>query len=940
MNIPKSIAENPYRILGVYADSPLKERTANASKLKAFLKVGKSLSFPTDFSAILPAPTRTPESVAAAEAALALPADRLRRAQFWFLNANPTDGAAFVHLRDGNVNGATEIWRKTSGASAVQNRMICSLVRGNLRAALADAELLYGNDFRLAQWVETVAPGTANANLRELKGDFSDALCRDAGTSAVIAALPKNSALRSRICEQAGAPIADEIYVCINRAKSDGKGGAAQALAAGRQLIATAGPLIAQLREIRGEDSTEYRTTADRLGLTVLQCAIEYYNNSDDPDAARNALELMKFAQATVAGTMARERCDENMRILQKNMAALPPPAVSAEASAINASLRKFAALAETFENAHALIAETQPKLKAICAKLGSTDKFYLKISTQVAELALDCVIASVNRAQDKKQHPFLSERDFFSLLGRSLPSVLRKAWEIIRILDAFHMEAEFARKRYTPNRKTLEQMCREFGIDTAPRRTVSAKPTPQPQKHGPAKQKSAPPPAPTKTLSARGRCGWAIVAFLAIVVAPLYFIATCAEDSGSAADNYSQSRNSPRENPPAPAVVPRSRENSSSSGASGNNHSTSQKKSSPQTAAPASSGTVSAKSAGTASKSAGTVSAAKSAADANVKRPASGAKPYFSYYDETGGRNYLAIKTHGSDDFAVIAQNHSSGKVVNHVYIHGGDEKRLYLPDGVYDIFVYSGHDWDAWKLVGPVFGGFSKNEHFQKDENLELRGEYCEYELFSDDNSPDTATADEAFPTPIRAAKTQAETSPASTGTIEGMTSTSAGTALTSSAGTQSALLSSPKTYSSRSSAGTASLRPKTGDTPYFSRYGIDTERGPNTLTFHTSGSDDCVVIVKKRYTGTVVGHVYIRGGDTGSLKVPNGSYDVFFYSGRDWDPHKIVGNVVGGFTRDDSLQKDPGLSLNYTDCTYTLYPVQNGNLSLKSASESEAF
>ena len=45
MNI---LQNNPYRILGVYSNSPIKERLANHNRLKAFLKVGKSVSFPLD----------------------------------------------------------------------------------------------------------------------------------------------------------------------------------------------------------------------------------------------------------------------------------------------------------------------------------------------------------------------------------------------------------------------------------------------------------------------------------------------------------------------------------------------------------------------------------------------------------------------------------------------------------------------------------------------------------------------------------------------------------------------------------------------------------------------------------------------------------------------------------------------------------------------------
>lgn len=67
------IDNNPYRILGVYANSPLRERVANACKARAFLKVGKSVSFPLDLTGYLHPLNRTGESFARAESSVALP---------------------------------------------------------------------------------------------------------------------------------------------------------------------------------------------------------------------------------------------------------------------------------------------------------------------------------------------------------------------------------------------------------------------------------------------------------------------------------------------------------------------------------------------------------------------------------------------------------------------------------------------------------------------------------------------------------------------------------------------------------------------------------------------------------------------------------------------------------------------------------------------------
>lgn len=86
MNI---LQNNPYRLLGVYSNSPAKERLANHNRMKAFLKVGKPVSFPLDLPSYLGLINRTDASVADAEAKLTLPKDQILYAQFWFIKATP-----------------------------------------------------------------------------------------------------------------------------------------------------------------------------------------------------------------------------------------------------------------------------------------------------------------------------------------------------------------------------------------------------------------------------------------------------------------------------------------------------------------------------------------------------------------------------------------------------------------------------------------------------------------------------------------------------------------------------------------------------------------------------------------------------------------------------------------------------------------------------------
>ena len=106
------INKNPYRYLGVYSNSPTKERIANKAKMNAYLKVGKSVSFPLDLLNILPSIDRSIETVANAESELTLPIDQIRFAQFWWMNVTSLDGIAFNHLTNGNMDMAKSIWEK------------------------------------------------------------------------------------------------------------------------------------------------------------------------------------------------------------------------------------------------------------------------------------------------------------------------------------------------------------------------------------------------------------------------------------------------------------------------------------------------------------------------------------------------------------------------------------------------------------------------------------------------------------------------------------------------------------------------------------------------------------------------------------------------------------------------------------------------------------
>lgn len=451
MNI---LRNNPYRLLGVYSNSPTKERLANHNRMKAFLKVGKPVSFPLDLPQYLSAIQRTEASVMAAEAQLTLPKDQLLYAQFWFVKATHLDEVAFNHLFAGEIDKAEEIWQKKDTASSLQNRIVCALMREDYRRAITCAETLYGNSLYSNQFVSAVLGADGNADVASLAFRFLDVLCDEAGANQLLPFID-DDAWKSHVEEKAVKPLVDSIQDAIAIAKRSKEKGAEAWLNAGEALRENTRSAFQQLKGFLSATDLQYQMIADKLGLEILQCGIDYFNGSDEPEAAHKAMDLQKYAQSIVVGQMAKDRCEENVDILQKIIEALPPSEVLAEDCAIKEELRKYCKLPDEICYAVTLLNKTKPHLQAIKNKLGSNNKYYLKISTQIVSNALHNLIEEVNATQ--KQATSETKK------------ALREAWKTTLIMDTFDMEQDFKNNRYASNRSVLKDLYERYNVASHP---------------------------------------------------------------------------------------------------------------------------------------------------------------------------------------------------------------------------------------------------------------------------------------------------------------------------------------------------------------------------------------------------------------------------------------------------------------------------------------
>lgn len=451
------LTHNPYRVLGVYSNSPKKDVLSNLNKMKAFLKVGKTVSFPLDLPQFLPSIDRDDAMVSSAQASIELPMDQIKHTLFWFMKATSLDDIAFNHLLGGNMVQAKEIWNKKETVSSLLNLMACALIEGDTDSLAIKADTLFQNyyiDFCLAV-NETIK--LSSTQLTEL---FVELLKED-GTFelASLMQVPGTSVeWRKIIGRGLVKPIIDEISLAISEAKS-AKGSSAN-YRAGEKLMNSTKGLLSQLKGLLSVSDMQYQMIADKLATTILQCGINYFNDTEEDDAVDKAMKLQNYALSIAVGQMAKDRCKENVDILKKIG---PEYKVQKELNRIGEKLKRFSAKpigrdaiftsllgnGKSFSDINSFIDGCRPDLLLVRQKLGVTNSSYLKISSAVASAAINALVEKINAAQQMAN--ITSDRD-------SLKGDVASALSTMSKISSLDMTSE-CRNYFNSNNSTLNSI-------------------------------------------------------------------------------------------------------------------------------------------------------------------------------------------------------------------------------------------------------------------------------------------------------------------------------------------------------------------------------------------------------------------------------------------------------------------------------------------------
>ena len=476
MNI---ISQNPYRVIGVFANSKTKERVANINRIKAFIKVSRKTEFPLDIKTLLPEINRSLEEVNNAEAYLTLPNDQVKYAQFWFINETSFDEIAFNNLSAGDTDKAVEIWNKRDNLSSLHNRIVISLINKDLQKAILLAEKFY-TEYGTA-FINSIADNS-NLDAEVIGFNFVDKLCNEFGLNNIMPHISKED-WKEHLSSQAITPIIEELQSAVEAAKTSKGKSPDDRYNAGKKLVNQSVLRLLKLKKLIPPTDLQYQIIADKVGLEVLQCGIDYFNGSVDDDAARKAMPLQQYALRVVVGKMAKDRCDENVKILQKIIDELPPEEIAKEVGIIKKKIEQYlnsckdsksehdeddelfrkikmrfassnSSESSKIENGITLIKECAPYLASIKEFEGVDGDNYIYLSSIIVNIVLGRTIDIVNKCLDEYKH--LDFNPYSKSISRTeLITVLSKAWEVTLYMSVLDTDTK-VKERFVSQKNAL----------------------------------------------------------------------------------------------------------------------------------------------------------------------------------------------------------------------------------------------------------------------------------------------------------------------------------------------------------------------------------------------------------------------------------------------------------------------------------------------------
>lgn len=331
----KLIQDNPYRIAGILANSSEKELQKQKSKITKYASIGKQVDSELDFP-FFGNVDRSENSITKAFSGIEQNQDKVSHSLFWFLKSNNFDETAFNYLINGDKEKAVEIWDKvTNGKEVTSKNFSCFNNIGTLKLlSESQQEIQEGIEAKIklidspsfTEFVHTVADQTYTIDnqkqtekfiddiLKQFKGKYSssDTLKLFSNCNGIT-----KKYLSQKFTEEPLHKIESQIETCKKKRKEN----KSNAYEFGLKLYTNTKDELALLKSILGISDLNYKALSDQLANEIMQCGIDYFNESQENNSRNNYLEssqkLTRLADSIAVGKMAKDRAKDSLASLE-----------------------------------------------------------------------------------------------------------------------------------------------------------------------------------------------------------------------------------------------------------------------------------------------------------------------------------------------------------------------------------------------------------------------------------------------------------------------------------------------------------------------------------------------------------------------------------------------------------------------------------------------
>ncbi len=484
------ILANPFRALGLIANSSEREIQKQIATFSAYSRVGKSIVSGCDFP-LLPPVERTEETIRVAASKIEQPVNRLHHALFWFLNSNHIDETALDYLRNDDSAKAAEIWNlaikdksiTAKNFSAAHNlatlQFLFSSVNGTINPTVFEAAVrLKGKAVSecFAELTRKVAGAKVAADRSEVLRLFADDILRfsdlkDGDRASLVNAFadfPPNirSYVSGKLIDRPAANIREQIAAAAAGRRDDPE----NAEVFGDDLYECSIDDLNLLRDILGSEHPQFQMIANDLANELLQCSIDFFNEfvDGDVDPGEDALRLLGYARSVGPTGAVRHRIEENAPTIEKWAGSIAErskdKAVTSDIEFIGTKLKQFQDGKGSSKRAAGLIEDCKPVLTRLAHNLSNDWDFYLKLCDAVASNALGMTVSSVNNFQENLSHTYSDSSQYYRYQTK-LKQEVNSAFQTIKLLADLDMSPSMW-QRCEDNRRVLSSMMGELGIE------------------------------------------------------------------------------------------------------------------------------------------------------------------------------------------------------------------------------------------------------------------------------------------------------------------------------------------------------------------------------------------------------------------------------------------------------------------------------------------